>query len=836
MADVTELRCWPSCVDAIDWSQDGIIALASDERVELLFPHTVSFDRDQDSAQWQHVPLQAPWFTEEELPVKEPAPLTNFSIGEEVSASAPIAIAWSPPGLAKHRRCALAALTANLVLSIWSADGKPQDVLSWERKLIINNTLTEYFLGNTTDQPSHLTTSDSEQLRLRTRVRAFSWAPSLPSSHPSGTLGTRLSFGQHMVAVCNEDNMLTLVAVRSPTTTLGVKKCWYAEVLTNVSVTLASESIVSDPGLFDDMMRQQRHISHVSWSPWLHHGDRSHSVIAYATNMDVRARPITYSDDKIELGDEISFSDIGVRFHGPLKWLPTVESNVLRLAIFSYGGLNYLSISASDASIIDRTSHDLDERWDQVSGAIWDSVPYAKPRLHFSSLLSTILNPTAVLEASPVQLSALDFPSWRDQIVNSAVLFSVRNDLKGNTKTKVWGMATSPLGDYIATCHSVHPSDMIEYGSPNDRRGTVAISALRQYRQIRKCFPAGEVSAEGVLFTIKKLVENTVEDSDLIPGFIDEMVEKLAANYTSMADSGETPPFVLPTLESVDLYALVTAFKKRAFFESTTLKDRYRILTSQACDLRDSCDLQRTLIAFRLATALQDLPAFLSKTSFSSEIRSHHDQLIALIQAVTKEANGLSNQADPARAGPAEKEANGDVAIAPKITADQFEAAMDQDIPAAIIDTCDFCSAPIPFLDVFTATCTSGHEFPRCGISFVAIQAPGITKYCGICSTPFLSEEFVLAQEVPEADWPLENSNATGMIEGSTEDNLAQANGPHTLEVQGGQNGTALAQDDGTHSDEVATIEEREPIPITLARVLFLACDACTYCGGKFVG
>jgi len=36
MADVTVLRCWPACVDAIDWSPDGIIALASDERVELL--------------------------------------------------------------------------------------------------------------------------------------------------------------------------------------------------------------------------------------------------------------------------------------------------------------------------------------------------------------------------------------------------------------------------------------------------------------------------------------------------------------------------------------------------------------------------------------------------------------------------------------------------------------------------------------------------------------------------------------------------------------------------------------------------------------------------------
>jgi hypothetical protein len=41
MTDVTELRCWPSCIEALDWSQDGIIALASDERVELLVRLTV---------------------------------------------------------------------------------------------------------------------------------------------------------------------------------------------------------------------------------------------------------------------------------------------------------------------------------------------------------------------------------------------------------------------------------------------------------------------------------------------------------------------------------------------------------------------------------------------------------------------------------------------------------------------------------------------------------------------------------------------------------------------------------------------------------------------------
>jgi hypothetical protein len=97
----------------------------------------------------------------------------------------------------------------------------------------------------------------------------------------------------------------------------------------------------------------------------------------------------------------------------------------------------------------------------------------------------------------------------------------------------------------------------------------------------------------------------------------------------------------------------------------------------------------------------------------------------------------------------------------------------------AVTDLCDFCSAPIPFTDLMSGTCANGHEFPRCGISLLAIQAPGITKYCGICSTPYLNEEFVRAQEIREG--------------------------------------------------------EVEPA-YTIARMLFQACDVCIFCGGKFVG
>ncbi|KAF2822768.1 hypothetical protein CC86DRAFT_469412 [Ophiobolus disseminans] len=802
MADVTELRCWPSCIDALDWSQDGIIALASDERVELLFPNTVTFDRDQDVAQWQHIPLQVPWFTNEELPTKEPAPLPNYSIGEEISSSAPIAIAWSPPGLAKHRRCALAALTANLVLSIWSADGKPKEGSSWDRRLIVNNALAEYFMSNATDESSHITPSLCEKMRLRTRIRAFAWAPALSNAVPLSTLGSRVSYGQHMVAVCNDDNQLALVVVDSPTSTYGTDRTWNAEVLTHVALTPDSESIFSQPSCFEDMMKQQKHISHVSWSPWLIRGDWYHSIIVYAINDDVRARVVTYSHDSVGLGDEVVYHNIEMRSSGPIKWSPTINDGVLTLALFSAAGLVYLKISSSDASIIEQTTHDLDGRWDPVTGAIWDTVQQLEPHLHFSSLLSTIQNPTVVLEATSTHLKTVDTPYWREQIQNSAVLFSAKNDLKGNTKMKVWGLATSPLGDFIATCHSVHPSDMIEYGSPNDRRGTVAVSALRRYRQIRQSFPARDVSAEGVIFTVKKLMENTVEDSDQLPAFVEEMVRKLVQTYGPVEVSVGSNEICSPTFDSDDLCVLVKEFKQTALLNSESLKDRYTVLASQACDSNSGNNLEKTLIAYRLATSLQGLPDTLCKTSFSTEIRAHHDHMISLIETLL-----ALEDAEPEDAEDANK-------------------VVELELAASTVDKCDFCTAAIPFTGLKSASCTNGHQFPRCGLSFLAIQAPDITKYCGICSTPFLSEEFVMAQEMKDGPLSAE-AHVKADEEMASQENI-------TL-VQVSVNGDEAEKVDDEIDDAVAE-QERRKLPTTLARVLFLACDVCIYCGGKFVG
>lgn len=773
--------------------------------------------------------------------------MTNYSIGEEISASAPIALSWSPPGLAKHRRSALAALTANLVLSIWSSDGQPKDESSWRRNLIINNALADYFLVNAPEDPSHVEESTGERVRLRSRVRAFAWAPAFSNSD-AYAMGTSLSYGPHLVVVCNDDNQLVLVLIESPASTFGAVDDWNAQVLAHVTLTQCPQTEVTEPKVLDDLVKQQRHLSHVAWSPWNAHGESQLSVIVYATNEDVRARVVNYYRGHFTFGDEVVYSDMKMRYSGLMKLSPIVErGNLLTLALFTDTNLVYLKVSMQNAHIVERRTHDLDGRWDPISGAVWDLAQPQKPRLHFSSLISTIHNSTAVLEISAEGLQVLGAPSWRDQVENSAVLFSAKNDLRGNSKVKVWGLAASPLGDFIATCTSVHPSDMIEYGSPNDRRGTIAVSALRQYQQSHSSLPMWDISAEGLLFSLKKLAENTVEKSDHIPAFIEHMIERLAQEYGAMSttyDTDSTPHYSTQS-DTTAIGVLVRKWKRLAFFEPHSLRDRYTIIVSYACNYEGSNDLPRTLIAYRLAMASQSMWTTCMQSDFSAEIMAHHRQMIRLIKAlidptVKEGAPYAHNPEITEKASLAHTSLQGKIEESYKIPMDVTDCATD---------ICDFCTAPIPFTNLTSATCLNGHQFPRCGLSFLAIQAPGITKYCGICSTPYLNQNFVAAQEDNgQTSMAVDNSRLSikdipsDTLRGPNNDEdvlTGDANNLQSSEVSDDaqkRNDGNLESFDSPQDTEEQGASEQKTSPVALAKLLFLACDVCIYCGGKFIG
>lgn len=124
-------------------------------------------------------------FTQDEWP--EPILLGNddFSIGEEQSFSIVTALAWSPAGLAKHRRPALAVLTSNHVLSLWASNSDMAISSSWERVLIVNwlvhqSALPAAVPGLHSDNES----VNNEQSPL-SRVQSMSWAPLLSLKHAS---------------------------------------------------------------------------------------------------------------------------------------------------------------------------------------------------------------------------------------------------------------------------------------------------------------------------------------------------------------------------------------------------------------------------------------------------------------------------------------------------------------------------------------------------------------------------------------------------------------------------------------------------------------------------
>lgn len=54
-------------------------------------------------------------------------------------------------------------------------------------------------------------------------------------------------------------------------------------------------------------------------------------------------------------------------------------------------------------------------------------------------------------------------------------------------------------------------------------------------------------------------------------------------------------------------------------------------------------------------------------------------------------------------------------------------------------EACEMCGTGLDFSqDLFLGQCSNGHMFVRCGISFLAIQQPGISKYCSRCGKQFL--------------------------------------------------------------------------------------------------
>jgi len=502
---------WPTVLDCLSWSDDSEIAIAAAEVVELLIPKLTiaSLKQETEEAQWHRVRVQVNLFNEVELPYFEPLSFHASSIGEEQSQGTVKSLAWSPAGLAKHRRCALAILGTNHVLSLWASDHNPREARSWSRVFIFNRILKQFFEGKSA--PSELDDmKHDETLRLRSRIRSFAWCPK-PTSLTTGSSNVHNAIvqadGSHYLAVTNDLNEIAILQLLSPFKRLVTTPSapWNARVCTFLSLSNQIAPSNLSASFLPGLSCPSRFVDQVAWSRWTQSpagaGPNLSSVLAYTSEgrlglqlchlcLDEGEAMLTLvSGDTTVIGEHI----------GPLKWLAPVSyqsvdecgsslieklpsvKDKLYLLSFTQDEILCVDVSAQAASdgmwepavTRQKRSHE----WDQIAGAAVAVSSTGESKLNFASHAIHKNDCSGLLGWPLDNHSVTHGASWSVQVAKHRIYFSAEHKLSGRVTTRTWGIAASPFGDYLAVCYSLVPKDMLVYAMSADQVSSVVISS-----------------------------------------------------------------------------------------------------------------------------------------------------------------------------------------------------------------------------------------------------------------------------------------------------------------------------------------------------------------------
>ncbi|RMZ76446.1 hypothetical protein DV737_g4783, partial [Chaetothyriales sp. CBS 132003] len=185
--DPVRLPGFPSCQNSLAWGGEHL-AVSAGDTVHILTPAYTN------PSSWHTESVRVNRFSDLEWPHQELTALDHLSIGEEQSQSRVVSLAWSPPGLGLHQRSVLAVLTSNLVLSLWESNGKPG---TWRRALVVRDHIHN-------EEANFAGSKHRSQ-----RIRAFTWLP--PLTHANAA-----KWGTHLLAVVNDNNLLSCFHVRRP--------------------------------------------------------------------------------------------------------------------------------------------------------------------------------------------------------------------------------------------------------------------------------------------------------------------------------------------------------------------------------------------------------------------------------------------------------------------------------------------------------------------------------------------------------------------------------------------------------------------------------------------
>lgn len=253
---------------------------------------------------WRQIQFRINTFTVDEWPIQEPDCFDRFSVGEEQSTSVVTALAWSPPGLAMHKRSVLAVLTSNLVVSFWASVADPVVTASWQRVFVLNNAVKKSWERRCFSRSLQMPIEN--QLRRKLRIRSMAWAPRIRQWPEKYQQSVETKWGMFLLAVANDDGEVVFLLISSPYTTESTS--WDSHIVKLISLderespsgSLAAKDIIFHeslnresipepqskarlddrpsgesigtrhygPSLFSFAVRRNIFIDHIAWGPW----------------------------------------------------------------------------------------------------------------------------------------------------------------------------------------------------------------------------------------------------------------------------------------------------------------------------------------------------------------------------------------------------------------------------------------------------------------------------------------------------------------------------------------------------------------------------------------
>jgi hypothetical protein len=882
------LPFWPTALEAIQWSRDNRIAVLGGESIAILTPR-LDNERTMDGVFWDKLVVKINEFTSAEIPRTLPLPEDVWSLGEELSINTAHSAAWSAPGLAKYGTCALAVLTTNHVLSIWAADRKPFPSTQWRREIVINHAVQDFYKQR-----------GPGKVQVVQRIQAFAWSrPWCQAKQISGRADSLVT-SHHFIAVATHGGHILFMRIASPMREIWrIDMDWRATICGHLDMNIIAND---DAHMIDvDDVRQssgdassnetQRPIADsFAWSRW--NMDDNTSTLAFTAegklfSIDLQlleldgaftirpakfnARPRTMLEERSDL-------------NGPLYFIENSSSD--SLIVF---GEDIVCQIGCNAPRHESLNHHLDGRWDGISGfALTESESDADSanvvQMNFTSHLSTLTSATARLilpirDQDPPRESET---IWHKELQALRDAYSAErnlghphraegglaSDAQYQTDTGVqeraWGIASSPFRNYVATCVTFHPSETLEYAIQTEQTTTVNITAESKYpaasllsprakKMMRNC----NATAETIAFQIGRSQEPKANDSDVPKLDFSNIVRSIESATPDLETqlNNESTSNTANNLEST-LSNIHHYLRSKLVFASEARRLRTRRLArfimahhgeqQASVDVvkreRDpNVEMIRILIEAVLTIPNHDRPAVVisEEDPLGCMIRNIHRVILGKLNALQTEQTHVGGRAE-------------------------VNAVEGNEDLSTSFEHCETCNTPIKFESLKWARCSNSrqvHQFPRCALTFLAIQQPQqqaqspMTKSCGLCELRFFSDEgiFELSQRLSRTqvrrpdDVPLQAGflRNTNLAAGAHTDNQnlgapsAQPGStpadPELLENNIGEKDNSREQNTShaQHLDSSSSTSS-SPSANSLAIAMYATCSVCFYCGGQY--